>query len=353
MNSYLEVDLSAIRHNVQVLKSYTSPEVKLMAVVKADAYGHGSRQVAKALQERADWLAVNSVEEGVELRGAGISLPILVFSVPDDKTAPAYPEYALTASISALSHFGRLLPGTEYHLNIDTGMGRLGIRPDEVTAARKKMQEYQELTCTGIYSHFATADDPASAKAEKQLELFRAARSEFDETLLTHMANTGGTAFYSSSHFDMVRTGIGIYGYPPGRMLIHGLEPALRWGSELVQIKRVQKGDSVSYGARWHAPEEGYVGVVPVGYEEGISRLLSGNLEIAVNGELYPVAGTVTMNYVVLFLGAATTCSEGDEVEILGGHSLTAGEWARRTGTIPYEIVTGISGRVPRIYKDD
>lgn len=350
-NSFVEINLSALEHNIQVLQSHLSDDVGQMAVIKSNAYGHGAVEVAKSIQKNIDWLAVNDVDEGMELREAGIDLPILVFGVPTRTTAPAYTDYDLTATISSLQHFDILRPGTEYHLNFDTGMGRLGLLPDEVPETKGAMETTTGITCTGIYSHFATADDPGSEKAEHQLSVFESLRKRFDSDLLTHMANTGGTVFYPSSHFDMVRTGIGIYGYAPGSTPLEDLTPAMGWQSHFAQIKKVSRGDSVSYGARWHAPENGYVGVVPVGYEEGVPRILTGNLEVAVEGSFLPVVGTVTMNYIMVYLGSYPKFEEGTPVQILGREALTAAEWARRTETIPYEIVCGISSRLPRVYK--
>ncbi len=349
-NSFVEVDLGDLRNNIRVLKNFLSEGVKQMAVVKADAYGHGAVKVARAIEEQVDWFAVNDVDEGLELREAGINNPVLVFGVPTDNTAPAYPDHNLTATISSNQHFDLLRQGTKYHLNFDTGMGRLGLYRDEITKTQNNISTYNNLTCTGIYSHFATADDPGSAKAEKQLKLFTSIRNRFDSSLLTHMGNTGGTAFYPASHFDMVRNGIGIYGYPPGSTPVEGLKPAIRWQSELVQIKQIREGETVSYGARWRSPEDGYIGVVPVGYEEGVPRVLSGQLEIAVEDSLYPVVGTVTMNYIMIFLGSSHQFEVGQPVEVLGGSALTADHWASRCNTIPYEIVSGISRRVPRRY---
>lgn len=351
-NSFLEIDLSILKNNLTVLSEFLAPGVEQMAVVKADAYGHGAVEVAVAIQEKVAWFAVNDVDEGVALREAGIQLPILVFGVPTDETAPAYPNYELTATVSALSHFSLLRPGTEYHLNFDTGMGRLGLYRDEIAKAKSAIQKNSESKCTGIYSHFATADDPDSEKAAEQLKLFNTIRKEFDSQLLTHMANTGGTAFYPASHFDMVRNGIGIYGYAPGVIPLNGLEPSLRWESHLVQVKRIKKGGTVSYGARWRAPEDGYIGTIPVGYEEGIPRILTGNLEVAIGQEIRPVVGTVTMNYIMVYLGGKPKYESGTPVEILGQKALDAERWAQRTGTIPYEILTGISCRIPKRYRD-
>lgn len=349
-NSYVEVDLSAVKHNLKTLKGYLGRYTKQMAVIKSDAYGHGAVEVAKTLEKEIAWFAVNDVDEGIELRKGGIRAPVLVFGIPKVDTVSTYRDYKLTATISSVEHFDLLSRGTEYHLNFDTGMRRLGFFPEQAEEVKDLASKHSELNCTGIYSHFATAADPGSQKVFEQLKQFESIRSVFDDALLTHMANTGATAFYPDSHFDMVRNGIGMYGYAPGGTEIEGLKPAIGWKSYFAQIKTVAKGETVSYGATWECPDEGYMGVIPAGYAEGIPRILSGNLEIAVNEKLYPVAGTVTMNYIMVYLGK-DKFEVGQPVEILGGSALTAGEWAKRTGTIPYEIVCNIKKGIPRVYK--
>ncbi|MFH5883695.1 alanine racemase [Halalkalibaculum sp. DA3122] len=348
VNSFVEVNLSKLKDNTEVLARYLSPGVKQMAVVKADAYGHGAVPVARAIEDQVAWFAVNDVDEGIALREGGIDAPILVFGVPTDETAPAYPAYRLTATVSDLVHFGILRGGTQYHLNFDTGMGRLGLAEDEIPQTEKLVEERKSITCTGIYSHFATAEAPGSAMAETQLERFRTICRRFSGGWIAHMANTGGTVFYPSSHFDMVRNGIGLYGYAPGDAPVRELQPCLRWVSHLAQVRRIRKGETVSYGARWKAPEDGYIGTVPVGYEEGIPRLLTGNLDVAIAETRYPVVGTVTMNFIMVYLGPSKIYETGTPVELLGPHAQTADEWARRSQTIAYEILTGISERVPR-----
>ncbi|MDZ7690730.1 MAG: alanine racemase [Balneolaceae bacterium] len=350
-NSFIEVDLSVLRENISVLNKFLADGVRQMAVVKSDAYGHGAVEISKAIEDQVAWLAVNDVDEGIELREAGIELPILVFGVPRERSAPVYVSRDLTATVSRPEQIKKLQPGTEFHLNFDTGMGRLGLFKEEIPVIKEAISNHGQVACTGIYSHFATAEDPGSNKAAAQLEKFKEIRSNFDPNLLTHMANTGGTAFYPGSHFDMVRVGIGMYGYAPGATPVEGLKPCILWRSHLSQIRRIRKGDTVSYGARWEAPQDGFVGTIPVGYEEGVPRIISGNLKVCINGDLYPVVGTVTMNYIMVYLGLDHQNLEiGHPVDILGGAALAADEWARRTGTIPYEIVTGLSRRLPRFY---
>lgn len=350
--SAIHINLEAIRKNYARLRQQIGEEPKVMAVIKADAYGHGSIRLAEALNGLADWFAVNDVEEGIALRDADIDQPILVFGVPDADNGELYSAYSLTASIGDLQHFGLLPAGTEYQLNFDTGMGRLGFRPEALPDVLKAMESHQELMCTGVYTHFATSDQAESEKVVRQLHAFTQIRKQLPDTLLTHVSNTGGAHLYQDLEYDMVRSGIGLYGYPPGDVAVEGLQPALEWLSHLAQVKAIKKGDTVSYGARWEAPEDGYVGVVPVGYSDGLSRSLSGDIAFKIGGKSYPQVGTITMNYCMVYLGQ-DACNTGDEVVLIDAADNTLMEWAARLNTIPYEILTSISPWIPRYYNGE
>lgn len=347
-NSVLEVDLNVIQNNVNILKTYCEPETKFLAVVKADAYGHGAVEVAKKLSPNVDWFAVNDIGEGIELREAGIDHPILVFMPPDSHSSSLYAEYNLTASAGDEDHLKLLADGSEYHFLFDTGMGRLGFnagQAEEVAALQKK---YTRLKCTGIYSHFATADDPKSAKLNEQLALFNEIRSRFSPGLFTHLCNTGGISQLSKAHFDMVRAGIGLYGFGPGRVDIEGLRPAMKWKTYLAQVKPIKKGECVSYGSTWQCPEDGFLGIMPVGFEDGLPRRLSGNLQVKINGGYYSTVGIITMNYTMVYL-QKKQFKTGTEVLLLGD-KYSARDWADIVGTIPYEIMTRIVSKIPREY---
>lgn len=349
-HSELTVDTRAIRHNIEVIKQLSGSEAKLMPVIKANAYGHGSVEVAEALQDEADWFAVNSVDEGIELRENGIDLPILVFSVPDSETANLYSNFNLTATVCEMGHFALLPAGTEYHLNFNTGMGRLGISDEKAAKVVEQMEHHSELICTGMYSHFATSDVPDSDMVASQLVRFKKVRNYFPENLLTHMSNTGGACFYKDTAFDLIRPGIGIYGYPPGESEIEHLRPALSWTSKLVQVNPISQGESVSYGARWQAPHDGYVGVVPVGYEDGLKRVLSGSIRFEIAGKEYPQVGNITMNYCMVFLDK-DPLPVGSKVELLRTTKNDLSQWAELAGTIPYEILTSLSPKILRVYE--
>lgn len=319
-----------------------------MGVVKADAYGHGAIEVAEAIDPLIEAYAVNDIHEAVELREHGIDKPILVFEVPDKRFISHYREHDLTATVSAEEHFEWLSEGTSYHLNFDTGMGRLGFRPSEVEQVAGLVEEHDDLLCRGIYTHFATADNPGSELVVRQQEQFIKIREYFPDKLTTHIANTGGTTFYETDKFDMVRLGIGMYGYPPGKTEIEEINPVLSWKTRLIQTKKISAQATVSYGATWKAPENGYLGVIPVGYDDGLKRSLSGQLSVRINGKIYGIAGTITMNYSMVFLGS-DIYEPGTEVEILYPGN-DAGDWAKKIDTIPYEILTSINPKIPRIY---
>ncbi|MDZ7715717.1 MAG: alanine racemase [Balneolaceae bacterium] len=350
-NAEITVSFSALEENLKVIRSHLGNDTKIMAVVKANAYGHGAIEVARFLADKVEWFAVNTVEEGIQLRESGIQNPILVFGVPEENHVNGYVRYNLTATISDLSHFDLLKDGANYHLNIDTGMGRLGILPSEIARSLQMVEKYDMINLTGLYTHFATADGPGSAKVEKQYQMFDELKQQFSDDILVHAANTGGIFFYPNTHFDMVRSGIGIYGYSPGETVVDGLVPVLRLRSKLVQVKTLGKGESVSYGATWTALKETNIGVIPIGYEDGIRRNLSGNLEVKIAGNKYPVIGTITMNYCMVDLGKDDYRID-TPVEILDAKALTAKKWAACLGTIPYEILTGLSEKIYRRYID-
>jgi alanine racemase len=347
-NATIEVNLGKLKQNLQILRSHIDENTRVMAVVKADAYGHGAVEVAGTLEPLVEAFAVNDIYEGIELRKQDITKPILVFEVPQKMTASQYRLYNLTATVSAKEHFDWLPNGTSYHLNFDTGMGRLGFTPDETGRVLSLMEESNNLFCTGLYSHFATAGSPGSDFVNAQHHLFSTIREQFSGKLSAHIANTGATAFYASEQFDMVRLGIGLYGYAPGETTIEGISPILHWKSKLVQVKPIHEQSSVSYGANWQAPADGNLGIIPVGYDDGLKRSLSEELTVRINGEKYPLVGNITMNYSMVFLGD-DEYEAGTSVELLYSES-NARHWSSKIDTIPYEILTSINPKIPRKY---
>lgn len=352
MSSTLYIHRSKIINNLKAVKDKVGSDVRCMAVVKDEAYGHGMLPVARLLKDRVDWFCTARLEEAIELREGGIDNEILVFEIPPVGHEKRYLEYDLTASISDLSVFERIHPGTKSHLHFDTGMFRLGMLPDQATAALKNMKSH-DLNYTGIYTHFANSDVKEHPRVREQLEVFKSIRSQFPENLMTHTANSGAIFYYGSEdlYFDAVRPGVCLYGYAPGPDEISELEPVIEWKSKLVQVKRINKGEKVGYGSRWEASEDGFIGVVPVGYADGLFRSMTNRFQVEINSTKLDEVGTISMDYFMVFSNT-DNISFGDEVTILRNNDLSAKSWAKKMGTIPYEITTAISPKVKRVYLD-
>jgi len=351
-NSYAEINLPDITRNLKEVRKRTGIE-KILSVVKCNAYGHGAVKVARRAETEVDWFGVASVDEGIELRMSGIKKPILVFEVPAARTAAAYQTHGLTASVSDLSHFSILMDGTKYHLNFNTGMNRLGFHPSQADEVRKMAVANQRLICSGIYSHFAMADDPGSEFVKIQLDKFKKVLDRFGEIPLVHMSNTGGGVHYHNEieQFSMIRSGLTQLGYTAGDVQVDWLKPVLTWKSKLVQVRKVEAGESVSYGRTWIAKRSGYVGTIPVGYGDGIPRSLSNKLQVFIDGEFYRVAGNVTMDYIMVDLQQNKLPVEKGVI-LMGGNSWDASKWAKAAGTNVHEILTGLAGRMARSYTD-
>lgn len=351
MSSTLYIHLDKITKNLQKVKERVGAETVCMAVVKDEAYGHGAIPVAHHLKDKVEWFCVARADEGVLLREQGIRNPILVFEIPPVGQEELYLKYDLTASISDLNVFSRLKEGTKAHLHFDTGMFRLGMVPDEASLALQKMQEFDQIEYTGIYTHFANSDLKGQDRVFEQLHRFNGLRKAFPDHLMTHVSNSGAIFYYDKEQvsFDAVRPGVCLYGYAPGEDEIEELEPVVSWESQLVKITAIHKGDKVSYGSRWEAPRDGWLATVPVGYADGIPRLLSGKIEVEINGKLYPQVGTISMDYLMVFLGDDRP-ELGDKVTLLRNGELSAKKWAFQIGTIPYEITTSIAPKVKREY---
>lgn len=347
--SWIEIDTGSLEHNARYLKTKLRPGVKAMAVIKADAYGHGAVEVAKRLDRLFDMFAVADVYEAVKLRNAGVKAPLLVFAVPEEQSASVYKTYDLTAVVSDVSHFDFLDRGTSYHVKIDTGMHRLGIDAGQLDRVQAMIEANEGVVCTGIMTHFATADVIGSDLFARQgLELAEIIRF-FDGRYMVHAANTAALMYHARTHADMVRAGIALYGYDPVKPFAMELKPVMRWKSRVVQCRKLSRGESVSYGAVWQAPETGYCATIPVGYSDGYPRILSGKMPVFLQGRWVPQVGRVTMEYIMVWLGREPV-DKGTEVLVMGAERNHAWHWANAADTIPYEICCGISRNIPRIY---
>ena len=358
--THAEVDLDAIRHNVKALK----PEgAELMAVVKANGYGHGDVPVARAaLEAGATWLGVALVEEGLRLREAWIDAPILVLTEFPPGAEAAALDAGLTPSLYTDAGLDALVVAARgrrlgAHVKVDTGMRRVGHAPDGLAAFVRRVVG-AGVRFDGLWSHFAVSEIPGHASVRRQLEVYLECADRLaGEGLvprIRHMANTGATIAAPETHLDLVRVGLGTYGLLPGPDLAGrvALRPALRWCASVTMVKRVRAGDPVSYGHRWAPRRDSWVATVGVGYADGFARRLSNVGEVLIRGRRRRVAGTVTMDQILVDLGE-DEARPGDEVVLIGRQGeeeITADEIAASLDTINYEVVCAVGARVPRHY---
>ena len=375
--AWAEVDLAAVHHNASVLAALASP-AELCAVVKAGGYGHGAVEVARAaLAGGATWLAVALVEEGRDLRAAGIAAPILVLSEPPPAAMAEVVASSLTptiytrAGLAAVSDHagrsgaGRSRPPFPVHIKVDTGMHRVGAASEDAVALAREAAADPHLILDGFWTHFAVSDEVADPFTDTQIERFEDALARLDEggisPRLRHAANSGGTLWHLGAHYDMVRCGIALYGLSPAgdgpdQPPVPALRPAMSLKARVSFVKRVAAGERLSYGRRYQVPVDSVIATVPLGYADGVPRRLAADgCQVLIGGRRRPIAGTVTMDQLLVDCGPDAEVSAGDEVVLIGsqgGETIGAWEWADATGTIAYEVVCGISGRVPRLYLD-
>jgi alanine racemase len=361
------VDVGAVRRNGVLLADGLAGGARLCAVVKADGYGHGAVECARAaLAGGASWLAVAAAAEAAELRSEFPRTPLLTMgAVAEPELEVAIdagsdvavwrPDQAELVAARGVEHGAR----PRVHVKYDTGMGRLGERdPDAVLRLIDTVAGDERLELAGFWTHFATADEADSEFFDLQLERFgmlvERVRAEHPGVLV-HAANSAATLRDPASHFDMVRCGIAIYGLDPfqGNPLDHGLEPALELRSYVADVKRFVQGDSAGYGRRWRAPADTRVGVLPVGYGDGVRRGLSNNADVLVDGHRRPLVGTISMDNVTIELGPQMDVQPGATAILIGAQGderILCEEVARRLDTINYEVTCGISRRVPRLH---
>lgn len=364
--AWAEVDLDAVEHNVRVIRSVVAP-AGVWAVVKADGYGHGAVDVARAaLAAGAEGLCVALVQEGVELRAAGIASPILVLSEQPISQIPEIIQHGLSPTVYTVAWVAALAASAPrdvaVHVKVDTGMQRVGAAPDQVVDVVAAVAAAGPgVRLGGIVTHLAVADDPDDPVTAEQLDLFDAVLDEIDEHLTpevrVHVANSAGALAHPRAHRSFVRAGIAVYGISPGSGVdarTVGLRPVMSVHSRVSFVKRVRAGTRVSYGLRHTFDRETNVATVPIGYADGVPRQLSGTgAEVLVGGRRHPIVGVVTMDQLMIDMGDDEV-SVGDEVVLIGtqgDEQIRAEEWADRIGTIGYEIVCGISARMERVVR--
>lgn len=359
------VNLAAIRSNVTELRSRTAAQV--MAVIKADAYGHGAEQVAAAAVEAGvTWLGIAQTAEAMALRE--LLPPVRVLSWLYSPWTDVRPAIAAGMDLGvsspwAIEHVADAAASAgcaaNVHLEVDTGIARGGVRPEEWSAFVRRALQRPELRVVGLWSHLARADEPVDTTA-RQVDLFAdavaAARRLGADPEVCHLAASGGTLWHPDSHFDLVRPGVSVYGMAPDGTdaAAHGLTPAMRLEAELVAVKRVPAGTPVSYGHTERVAEDTVLGTVPLGYADGIPRQVSGNgAWVSVNGRRCRVIGRVCMDQFVVDLGPDSPARPGDTAVVWGPGGPSVEEWARAAATINYTITTQTGARVPRVHTEE
>jgi alanine racemase len=366
--AWAEVHTGLISHNVAIVAQRTAP-VQVWAVVKANGYGHGAVPVANAaLAGGATGLCVAIVDEGVALRRAGITAPILLLSEQPAELADLIVGYQLTPTVATTRGAAVLAASAaaadqtiKVHIKVDTGMHRVGVAPNETVSLASFVSSYESLTIEGVYTHFAVADDPSHPANAAQLSAFNTVLENLSSRginpPLIHAANSAAALANESSRFTMVRLGIAMYGLRPGAGvadLCAGLIPAMSLKARVSAVRWVEAGEAVSYGLVRPLTKGSLIATVPIGYADGVPRALCRtNIPVLLNGVPRTIAGTITMDQLMIDCESDSSVMVGDEVVLIGkqgDHSVTADDWAEALGTIGYEIVCGISPRIFRRY---
>lgn len=361
------IDLDALRWNFRQVRAKVGPAVKILSMVKANGYGHGASRIAEVLAaEGSDAFGVATVEEGIELRKAAVSAPILVIAGAYAEQLDLFMKNKLTPVVHDADSLARLddsarKRGTIFkvHLKVDTGMGRIGFLSADLATWLPLLKHLRAVEIEGVFSHFSHADNVAGDFTRNQLETFcdvvQQLRAGGIAPVLVHLANSAATITLPAAHFNMVRPGLMLYGIHPSPAMATqiSLQPVLSWKSRILQLKRVPAGASISYGRTFITRRESLIATVPVGYADGYSRLLSNVGAMLVKGKRAPVAGTVCMDLTMIDVTDIGGVQQGDEVVLLGRQGnavISADEMAAWSNTISYEILTSIGTRVPRIY---
>lgn len=367
--TWAEVNLQAVDENVRNMKAYLPKGVRLNAVIKADAYGHGAQQIAHtALTAGVDSLSVATLEEAIDLRMGGIWGPILVlgYTAPDaawqvarsDITATVFTQEVATALQEAAQAAGKRL---KVHLKLDTGMSRIGVEgTDEDVVFARQLSEYPNLELEGLFSHFSMAEVADSEPALEQLRRFQSFSERVKEAGVSipilHMANTAAIFRFPQSYYNMVRLGVGLYGSSPTSLIPAPipLRPVMTLKTKIVMLKKIKQGTRVGYDGTWTASQDSVLGTLPIGYADGMSRSYSNRAHVCVRGTLVPIVGRVCMDQAMIDLTSVPQAQVGDEVIIFGDSQpiRTTLMLADEIGEIPHQITACVSKRVPRFYND-
>ncbi len=365
MMTWVEINLSAIRENFRRVKNKVGRR-KVLVAVKADAYGHGIYEISRTLEkEGVDFLGIARWEEGAELREKGIKKPILMLGAFLPEDTKKLLEYNITPSLTSeelVSYLEREAKSKNkkipVHINVDTGMGRVGLKPDKVEKVVREVLDSPNLFLEGIYTHFPSADEEEEF-TRLQINTFNILTSNLRVSIpIKHLANSAGVLNFPESYSDMVRAGIMIYGYYPSLRVRKSvpLIPSLTWKTKVLSIKKVEKNTSISYGRTYFTEKKCKILTLGVGYGDGYPRSLSNKGEVILKGRRYPVVGRVCMDQVMVEVEIDTPVKVGDEATIIGkegGEEIKVEEVARKIDTIPHEVVSIIGRRVKRIYRDE
>ena len=368
--TYAEVDLDAIAHNVRAIKNHIGPSVALMAVLKANAYGHGALEIAQTvLRHGASWLVVAQASEGLPLRQAEITAPILVTGYTPASEVECAIAADLTLTVTELdvaetiaaqsAALGRRIP---VHVKVDTGMGRFGLLPDEVVSFLLRLAAMPGLAVEGLFSHFAVADLRDKSYTWQQFQTFQeivaGLKAAGHHIPVCHIANSAATLDLPATHLDAVRTGIAIYGMRPSDQVEPALplRPALSLKSHVARVRTLPAGSSISYGRTYITPRAMPVALIPVGYGDGYHRLASNRGAVLIHGKRAPIVGRICMDQFVVDVSQVGPVKVNDEVVLIGqqgGEQITAAEVATWAETINYEVTCSLLPRVPRLYTGD
>ncbi len=365
------IHLAHLRHNLTHVRRLIGPKCRICLAVKADAYGHGAVPIARtALGHGVSHLAVSNVDEGTELRQAGITAPVLLLGYPGEEELKALITQNLEPFVGDKTYLLKLnelvlkmgCPPLKIHIKVDTGMGRLGCPVEAVPKLAALATRARGLIFAGLCTHFPSADsnNPGDVSFTKgQIAILKRLGEELGAQdmgpPLCHGANSGGIFNHRDSHLDMVRLGLAAYGYPPEDCRVPAsLRPVMELKSRIAHVKTVETGKSISYGRTWTSPGKTRIATIPIGYADGYLRSLSNRGEVLIRGKRYPVAGRVCMDQLMVDLGPENPVMPGEDVSLFGPdpQGPDAAELAKLAGTIPYEITCGISRRVPRLYND-
>lgn len=366
--TWVTVNLDALAWNVRQVRLLVGKQKKILAVVKADGYGHGAVACSERLVAAgADQLGVATVEEGAQLRQAGLKVPIVMFGISQPHEAEAIVKLKLQPTVVSIAQARLLQQAAQkhhyqlpVHLKIDTGMGRIGSQPQEAMKIVRQLNRLANIKMVGCYTHFAHADGRDKKLLNQQLaklkSVIAALKAGNLTSILVHAANSAAVMETPQAYFDMVRPGLMLYGLYPSQRFKKKikLKPVLSWLTRIVQVKDVPAGTGISYGHTYITKQAATIATLPVGYADGFSRLLSNQGQVLVRGTLCPVVGRVCMDMCMIDVTTVQGVKPGDKVVLIGKQhqqELTADMMAEKRSTIAYEVVTGIGKRVPRLYQ--